>query len=257
MEPAPESHYYRFKFLDRYEFAMVAVCANDTNGDPTPLGTGFFVADQGYLVTAAHLISDLDSYTDLFVLQRAEGNHLDVRRFDALTTNTDTDLAVLRLLPTDCSLCAAHPILSIMNLPPDVGEISGAFGYPGTRIRTDGNEDEVETTLNATFSVGRILDRHDRGPYISGPCYSSNFVIDHGGSGGPVFNSNGFVTAVYSRGAEDIDQGPHSWVVAVSDVFAMNIPDESRNDVNVGELVRHSAGWYHRPPNVKYSRYQP
>ena len=138
-----------------------------------------------------------------------------------------------------------------MSLSPEIDEVSGAFGFPHSLIEL--NDDQVRTTLNFTHATGRVLDLVDEPvPFIPGGAYIVNFDIDHGGSGGPVYNSNGFVTAVYSTGVDQ--DGASSSVVAIKHVFDLVLDDGDGLLTNVGALIRATKGWRGRKPNIFYIR---
>jgi hypothetical protein len=254
-----ERRTYRFQFVDPFEYGVVAIGCF-VQREPIPLGTGFYVAD-GVVATAAHLFGDLDGHSDLFVMQRSHNGHFDCHPAEGRpSTNPYHDVAAFRVSFNGCETCELHPVLSIMGLEPEINEISGAFGYPMTSIEIDEEAGHVITTLNVTYSAGRILDvTGEPVPHIPGGAFITNFAIDRGGSGGPVFNSNGFVTAVYSRGVDVDPHGevePYSSVVAIRHVLDLSLIDETGALTNVGGLVRSHPGWRNRGPNVRYWREQ-
>lgn len=258
--PTEERRTYRFRFVDPFEYGVVAIGCFDQRDRPIQLGTGFYVA-RGVVATAAHLFGDLDGHSDLFVMQRSRNGHFDLHPADGRpSTNPYHDVAAFRVSFKGCETCELHPVLSIMRLEPEINEISGAFGYPMTSIDIDEEAGRVITTLNVTYSAGRILDVTDEpAPLIPGGAFITNFAMDPGGSGGPVFNSNGFVTAVYSTGVDvdpDDEVEPSSSVVAIRHVLDLSLVDETGALTNVGGLVRAHPGWRNRRPNVRYWREQ-
>lgn len=247
-------HQYQFRFLEPYQYSVVVVAAFDSTGDPVQLGTGFFVAD-GLVATAAHLFQRLDGYTDLFVIQVAPRGHIDFHPGARPSIDLEHDVAAFRVKHDGCHLCSDHPVVSIMSLSPEIDEVSGAFGFPNSEIELNG--DEVRTTLNFTHSAGRVLDLVDAPvPLISGGAYVANFAIDPGGSGGPVYNSNGFVTAVYSTGVDrgEAAGGPSSSVVAIKHVFDLTLDDGNGVLTSVRTLIKTSQRSRGRRPNIYYER---
>lgn len=251
----PTKHSYHFQFLEPYQRAVVAICAFGPDGQPAQFGTGFFVADGGVLATAAHLFSHVEQYADLFALTFHDGGRLERLRLGQPSIDSHHDVAAVRVLPTGPEL-PHHPILSVMSLPPELNEIVGAFGFPRTTFSADDEAGTHSTTMNFTYATGRILDLvNEPVPLIRGGAYIGNFALDSGGSGAPVFNSNGFVTGIYSTGVVDRsvdDGGPSSSVVAVSHLFALELPDDVGGSQNVGNLIRSSVGWRRRVPNVSF-----
>jgi hypothetical protein len=249
-------HHYMFRFRDRYEYAVVAIGAFNAEDRAVQLGTGFYVAN-GVVATAAHLFSEIDGFSDLFVMQRSDRDHFDIHPAGRPSVNHHFDVAAFEVRFNGCGSCESHPVLSIMGLEPLIDEISGAFGFPMTTIEVDEYAARVVTTMKMTYSAGRVLDVvSDPVPHIPGGAFITNFVIDPGGSGGPVFNSNGFVTAIYSTGV-DTEAGhgePSSSVVAIRHALDLSLVDDDAHLLNVGELVRSRAGWNGRGPNVYYER---
>jgi len=258
---ATPKHYYRFRFRGQYEHAVVAICAFDPRDRPIQLGTGFFVADGGVLATVAHLFTQLEGFTSLFAVQRLDERQLVWHPLGQPSVDHHHDVAVVRVRKESRDEGLNHPVLSIMSLEPEINEISGAFGFPRTSIAVDDEEGTTTTTFNLTYAAGRVLDLvASPVPFIPGGAYITNFALDSGGSGGPVFNSNGFVTAIYSTGVVDRreeDGGPSSSVVAIRHVFNLLLPDETGGHQEVGTLIRGSAGWRGRRPNVTFERYEP
>jgi S1-C subfamily serine protease len=247
-------HKYLFRFRDPYQYSVVVVGAFDPADDPVQLGSGFFVA-KGVVATAAHLFQELDDYTNLFVIQIGRDGHIDFHPGGRPSTDLVHDVAAFRVEEPDCQICTAHPVVSIMSLSPEVNEVSGAFGFPHSQIELNGSE--ARTTLNFTHSAGRVLDLvNEPVPFVPGGAYVANFAIDPGGSGGPVYNSNGFVTAVYSTGVDRNEEegGPSSSVVPIKHVFNLILDDGDGVLTNVGTLIKASNGWQGRRPNISYER---
>lgn len=150
--------------------------ARPTPGNETPRkgsgkqGTGFFVSDQGHVLTNQHVIKDCTEYTVAKV--GAPGVSAQLVASDA--TN---DLAVLSTDHTDV-------VVPALGLRPRVGESVYVYGFPlGSMLATTGNF----TVGNVTASAGQNDDtRHLQ---ISAP-------IQPGNSGGPLIDQYGAVVGV-------------------------------------------------------------
>lgn len=250
----PPKRFYRFQFLQAYQRAVVAICGFNPQRRPVQFGTGFFVADGGVLATAAHLFTEVEGFTDLFALRPGGGDRTEVLQLGQPSVDHHHDVAAVRVC-SDHVEVRDHPVLSIMSLEPELDEVVGAFGFPRTSICVDEEAGTQTITLNFTFATGRILDLvSEPVPLIQGGAYIGNFALDGGGSGAPVFNSNGFVTAIYSTGVDRSAEngGPSSSVVAVRHLFDLVLPDDQGHLDNVGDLIRGSAGWRGRRPNVYF-----
>jgi serine protease Do len=139
-------------------------------------GSGFFISDDGYLVTNAHVVQDGREYTVIM----DDGEELEAK---LIGTDERTDLALLKVDGKDFSY------VKFSEDEPKVGQWVLAVGNP--------------FGLGGSVSAGIISAEHrDIG---SGP-YDNYLQIDapvnRGNSGGPTFNTKGEVigvnTAIFS-----------------------------------------------------------
>jgi serine protease Do len=139
-------------------------------------GSGFFVSEDGYVVTNAHVVEDGEDYTVI----TDDGRELDA---ELVGTDPRTDLALLKVDGHDFTY------VSMSEEEPKVGQWVLAVGNP--------------FGLGGSVSAGIIsAEGRDIG---SGP-YDNYLQIDapvnRGNSGGPAFNTEGEVigvnTAIYS-----------------------------------------------------------
>jgi serine protease Do len=133
-------------------------------------GSGFFISQDGYLVTNAHVVQDGTEYTVIM----DDGRELDAK---LIGTDDRTDLALLKVDGNDFTFVA------FAKEAPKVGQWVLAMGNP--------------FGLGGSVSAGIISAEHrDIG---SGP-YDNYLQIDapvnRGNSGGPAFNTQGEVVGV-------------------------------------------------------------
>ncbi len=148
---------------------------------PTPSlaqGSGFFVSEDGYLVTNNHVVEDAN---DISVTME------DGEKFEAKLIGTDprTDLALLKVTEKTSK---KFPFVKFSDKDPRVGDWVLAVGNP--------------FGLGGTVTAG-IISAHNRdigsGPY---DYLQIDAAVNRGNSGGPTFNLDGEVigvnTAIFS-----------------------------------------------------------
>jgi len=109
--------------------------------DVSSSGTGFFVNDQGWVVTNAHVV---EGCTSISVPQMGTG--------DALAVDKQNDLAAFRL-----SSDIGKPHLPLRRSQPRLGEDIAAYGFPLDGILSDSIK---VTTGNINSLVGMENDNH-------------------------------------------------------------------------------------------------
>lgn len=156
---------------------------NDKDDDTRPLlsglGSGFFINEQGYLMTNAHVVKDAQK-----VIIRTH----DKKEFTAKVIGLDerTDIALLQVqTPTP------YPHVTIANVDQArVGDwllaVGSPFGF------------EATATVGILSAKARTLPDENYLPFIQ-----TDAAVNPGNSGGPLFNAQGHVlgmnTQIYSR----------------------------------------------------------
>jgi serine protease Do len=148
----------------------------DRNGKgrirPTSQGSGFFISDDGYIVTNNHVIEGGASFTVLM----DDGKEIDAKLVGA---DPKTDLALLKVEPSQKFTYVEFADETGVRVGDWVVAIGNPFGLGGT------------VTAGIVSGLGRDIGA---GPY-------SDFVqidaaVNRGNSGGPAFNLNGQVVGV-------------------------------------------------------------
>ena len=138
----------------------------------TSQGSGFFISDDGYIVTNNHVI---DKGKELVVIME-DGTELDAK---LIGTDKRTDLALLKVEGEDFTYVA------LADGKPVVGEwvvaVGNPFGLGGT------------VTAGIVSSIGRDIGA---GPYDD--FIQIDAPVNRGNSGGPTFNTKGQVIGVNS-----------------------------------------------------------
>ncbi|GAB4249042.1 MAG: trypsin-like peptidase domain-containing protein [Acidobacteriota bacterium] len=153
-------------------------------------GSGFFVDDQGHILTNHHVIED--------------SRQVQVTLFDETTVDAEvigmdpvTDIALLKI---DCppGKCPPLPLAAVDDL--QVGQHVLAIGNPFGLERT--------LTTGVVSSVGRSLETENG---VLDNLIQTDAAINPGNSGGPLLNTRGEViginTAIFSRTGENAGIG--------------------------------------------------
>ncbi len=146
----------------------------EEEGDSRPLGSGFFISSDGYLLTNSHVVEG--AYE---IIVRTS----DRREFLAELVGTDkrSDIALLKVEAQDVP---AVKLGSAKDL--EVGEwvlaIGSPFGF------------EHSATAGIVSAKGRSLPNENYVPFIQ-----TDVAINPGNSGGPLFNLDGEVVGVNSQ----------------------------------------------------------
>lgn len=131
-------------------------------------GTGFFVAEQGVLVTNQHVI---DGCSAIDVVGYGPAR--------VITSDKEVDLAVLQLRSTK-----PHPVAEIRAEPAQLGESVVALGFPLADI------------LNSSLNMGTGIVSAETGFLGDQSRFTTNVGIQPGNSGGPILDESGRVLGV-------------------------------------------------------------
>ncbi len=141
-------------------------------------GTGFFISDDGYVITNAHVVEDAVSVQ----VQFRDGVSVTV---DIVGTNTINDVAVLKMAPD------AHDFVAL-----EVGDSDSV--RVGDFVVVIGHPTGDELSFSSTFGMVGAIDRRVNIDGVSNYYIQIDAAINPGNSGGPLFNLNGQVIGVNS-----------------------------------------------------------
>jgi serine protease Do len=150
------------------------------HGQPRPVaqGSGFFISDDGYLVTNNHVVSEGSAFTVVM----SDGKELDAK---LIGTDSRTDLAVLKVDGVGKFTYVDFADDSKVRVGDWVVAVGNPFGLGGT------------VTAGIVSARGRDIGA---GPYDD--FIQIDASVNRGNSGGPTFNLNGQVvginTAIFS-----------------------------------------------------------
>ena len=137
------------------------------------LGSGFILSEDGFILTNAHLVADIDEALVRLV---------DKRQFNARVIGVDerTDVALIKIDATNLRAVTVGDPSKL-----EVGEWVAAIGSPF------GFENSV--TAGIVSAKGRVVPDESEVPFIQ-----TDVAVNPGNSGGPLFNLRGEVVGINS-----------------------------------------------------------
>jgi len=155
----------------------------EVNGSTTPIytGSGFFVSEDGYLVTNRHVVEELIDDSGYSVIVIVPGYDVPIRA-ELVGSDFQTDIAVLKAEEQE----EPFPYVTLGDSDAlQVGELVVAIGNPLGR-------------LSGTVTVGVVsaLDRQVNNEGYTMELIQTDASINTGNSGGPLINSFGEVIGV-------------------------------------------------------------
>lgn len=228
--------------------AIFPIVSQLQDGTFVPIGTGFFVAEQGIFVTAAHVVTavldDQGNVNGPFGLfQFLPGDHYYVRRIHRATRDLVADVAVGVAIPMTHNTTGApmpNKVVALAKAPPSLGSTVCTYAYPKSTI-VSGQPQVVH--FEPGFFDGELLEHFPQGRdkvILLGPCFRTSMVIHGGASGGPVLGPNGTVFAVNSTGFEDDQVSYVSCISAALDlaITGIKLPgDVAPRNTTLRELI--------------------
>ena len=140
-------------------------------------GTGFLISDQGYIITNFHVIDG----TKEISISGINGNKKSSFSASVVVQDETNDLAILKL---DDDVRLGQVPFSIKKDPSDVGENVFVLGYP--LINSMGKDIKL---TNGLISSKSGFEGNINSYQISAP-------VQHGNSGGPLFDMNGHLIGI-------------------------------------------------------------
>jgi len=229
---------HRLDFLPGYQKSVVPIFNFSNDGTIELVGTGFFVAVNGIIATAKHVFEGNDIHqSDEFEIQQESSNTIFTRPIDNIIKHPTRDLAIAELGDPheSCADCTNHPIVSIMELPPVKNEVVASFTFSHTVVHEpepfefpDGIAPAQLVKYRSHWEVGLGEEFYPEGfMFVKGPCFTTSIFVEGRGSGGPVFNSNGFVIGLNSTGFAQDEGLPHSTVNSIDGILDLTVRNKT------------------------------
>ena len=178
--------------IDEADSATVLILSLDKDGEIIGTGSGFFVSDDGHVLTNAHVVGDLQIET-LLVLGKGMPKEPQIAR--KIWIIPERDIAVVITKKPDNVIP-----LELLSADPSKGEAVWALGYPGKQLQNMESFEESFEELDATLTNG-IVSRVFIGATSSESEARQQLIqhtaeISQGNSGGPLINECGVVVGM-------------------------------------------------------------
>ena len=188
-------------------------------------GTGFVIDKRGFLATNYHVTKGA---RDIYVCLQAEGVW---RSYHAVVVKNDptNDLSIIRIDDDEFVHFASLPYNFSIDTQDVASEIF-TLGYPQVHIMGT----EVKYTAGTINSKSGVQDDPTH--------YQISAHIDHGNSGGPMFNSKGAIIGVTDSGLDKAEYGDVNYAIKSSYlkslVDALHVKLELPHDTSIEKLSR-------------------
>ena len=182
-------------------------------------GTGFFISDDGFIVTNFHVIED----AKVIDIQLNVNGKIEKYRADVVVSDNINDLAILKITSNDFKMDKGVPY-GLQFGSEDVGSEVFTMGYPLADVM--GNE--------IKFTDGKISSKSG----INGDIrmYQISTPIQSGNSGGPLFNTNGNVVGIVSATLNRENYNSENVNYALKSNILKNLIDSSPEKITIKEL---------------------
>ena len=232
--------------------AIFPIVSQEQDGTFIAIGTGFFIAQNGIFVTAAHVIAEvLDSNgaakAPFGIFHLLPSHQYILRPIISTTRHLQYDVAVGVVAPAlhnTTREALPNKVLVLTKSAPEANDPAFTYAFPRTTV-TRGKPQQIaflpryfEGCVRKHYPIGRDI------VLLPGPCYETTLVLHGGASGGPVFNASGRVFGINST---SVDEAPVSFVSCILPVLELGIDnirmpgDDAARRVAVQELVEHKV----------------
>ena len=213
-------------------------------------GTGFFISDDGYILTNNHVISEASS----------SGSEINVLTYDGTTyaatvvgADASNDLAVLKIDASDCV-----PVTFGSSSDMSVGDTVYAVGNPMGEL-------QFTMTSGMVSALDRDVTTEESGGSIN--MFQMDAAINSGNSGGPVYNANGEVigvaTAKYSSSGTDATVEGLGFAIPSDDAKKISndlmtngyVTGKAKMGVSIDQNYSSTVAQYYDMPEGAYVKY--
>lgn len=210
--------------------AVFPIVSQRADGTFVSIGTGFFVAENGVFVTAAHVVTavldnDGNASGPFGLFQFLPSGQYQVRPIHRAIRHLVADVAIGVATPMHHKATGAPMPNKVMTLAAESPLLHSSvctYAYPKSSIAS-GTPQVVH--FEPGYFEGSLLEHFPHGRdkvVLPGPCFRTSMVIHGGASGGPVVGPSGAVFAVNSTGFENEEL---SYVTCISAALDLAIPD--------------------------------
>ncbi len=160
-------------------------------------GSGFIVSDNGLVVTNKHVISPQCQFGNTVEIVATNQNN-ELYRLQLLSVDPIYDIAILRIINPPSDLTPVTFVSTdVVKLGSEVIAIGNALGELENTV-TKGIISGLSRSLNTN-----LVDECTNSPVFADGLLQTDAAINHGNSGGPLFNAAGQVVGMNTFGTRD------------------------------------------------------
>jgi ribosomal small subunit protein bTHX len=221
-------------------YAVFPIISQNEDGNYF-IGTGFFINNFGWFITAKHVAFDENNPNiTLGIVQTISHDHVMIRKVEKFWLHETADIVVGRVTPVQDQYrnVVTNPSLVLKKRQINSKQKIFTYAYPDTVI-TPPKNGKQRFVLAPDYYFGKIKSisfRQDS--FFNGICIQSNMLVKGGASGGPVFNKKGFVIGLNTSGFELIEgEEPISFTTTIQEAFDIKVPYSNNGEVEYHTLL--------------------